>query len=216
MKNPAFLDKKSPYHTQANEFPISLIPDGTNVIMDLGCSSGWIGQNLLEMNKAAEVVGVEIFEPAAQEAMKCYKAVHVGNIEVLTLDYSSYFDVVICGDILEHLKEPFSTIRKIYCWLKDGELIVCSVPNVRYWRVWRDLVFRGVWQYTSEGILDQTHLRFFTTRSFKKMLTEACFAIQYEGMRIAVGLKQQAFNRLTFGLFEEFLGFQILISAQKT
>ncbi|MCK4783740.1 MAG: hypothetical protein KAV87_08325, partial [Desulfobacteraceae bacterium] len=81
---------------------------------------------------------------------------------------------------------------------------------------WRDLVFRGVWQYTSEGILDRTHLRFFTTSTFKKMLTDASFIIEYEGMRIAVGPKQRAFNRLTFGLFKEFLGFQILISARKT
>jgi 2-polyprenyl-3-methyl-5-hydroxy-6-metoxy-1,4-benzoquinol methylase len=184
--------------------------------MDLGCASGKLGRILIEQKKAVELVGVEIFEPAAREAIKCYKTVHIGDIEELNMDYNNYFDLVICGDVLEHLKEPFEVVRKIHCWLKKGGRIICSVPNVRYWRIWRDLVFRGNWEYTKEGILDQTHLRFFTTRSFKKMLTDASFVVEYEDMRIAIGPKQQAFNRLTFGVFKEFLGIQMLISARKS
>jgi SAM-dependent methyltransferase len=90
------------------------------------------------------------------------------------------FDVAVCGDILEHLKEPRRVIDQIYQWLKPGGLIVCSVPNVRYWRVWQDVIFRGEWKYTTEGIMDQTHLRFFTRRSFRRMLTDASFVIQDE------------------------------------
>lgn len=215
MKNPAFQDGQSPYYTQTKGFLLPLIPDGLNVIMDIGCGSGSLGQKLLQMNKAAELIGVEIYEPAATNAMKIYKTVHIGDFEEMNLDYRGYFDVVICGDILEHLKDPHKALLKIYHCLKHGGLIVCSVPNVRYWRIWRDLIFRGVWRYTSEGILDQTHLRFFTTRTFREMLTAAKFAVEYEGMRIAVGVKQETFNRLTLGLFKEFLGRQLLFTARK-
>lgn len=215
MKNPNYIDENDSYYTQNKEYLYDLVLDGPNVVMDLGCASGRLGQKLLQLNKAVELVGVELFEPAAREAMKYYKSVHVGDIEELSLDYNSYFDIVICGDVLEHLKEPYKIIGKIHCWLKKGGLIICSVPNVRYWRILRDLIFRGKWDYTSEGIMDQTHLRFFTARSFKKNLTEASFVIEREDMRIAVGPKQKAFNRLTCGVFKEFLGIQMLISARK-
>lgn len=215
MKTPQFTDEKSPYYTQTKEFLLHLISDGPNVVMDIGCASGRLGQKLLQLKKAVELVGVELFEPAAREAAKCYKAVHIGDIEELSLGYNSYFDIVLCGDVLEHLKEPSKVVSKIHCWLKPRGRIICSVPNVRYWRIWRDLVFRGKWEYTSEGILDQTHLRFFTTRSFKKILADASFIVEYEDMRIAVGPRQEAFNRLTFGAFKEFLGRQMLISARK-
>jgi len=216
MINQSFQDTGDPYYNQEKRFFLDLVPDGPNVVLDLGCGSGRAGKVLLESHKAAEVVGVEIFELAAQEARKFYKAVHIGDIEDLELPYSQHFDIVLCGDVLEHLKEPGSVVRRIQSWLKDGGRIVCCVPNVRYWRVWTDLVFRGNWQYTHEGIMDRTHLRFFTTRSFKKMLTDASFRIEYEGMRIAKGPKQQAFNRLTRGVFREFLGYQMLISARKS
>ena len=63
--------------------------------------------------------------------------------------------------------------------------------------------------------MDQTHLRFFTTKSIKRMLNKACFVIEQEDMRIAVGPKQHIFNQMTFGIFKEFLGFQILMTARK-
>jgi len=161
------------------------------------------------------MVGIEIFEAAATEARSHYKTVHVGDVEELDLAYRRHFDVVICGDVLEHLKEPFKVLEVIHRCLKDDGLIVCCVPNVRYWRVWMNLALRGNWDYTAEGIMDQTHLRFFTTRSFKKLLTTASFAVLDHEMRIARGPKQRGFNRLTGGIFEEFLGIQMIMTARK-
>lgn len=215
MKNPAHQKAHDDYYVQEKGYMLHLIPKGPNVILDLGCGAGRVGKALMGSGKAVEVHGVEIFEPAAKEAMKHYKAVHVGDIESMELDYDRYFDIIICGDVLEHLKEPSKVVERARGWLKDSGRLVCCVPNVRYWRIWRDLIFRGNWEYTTEGIMDQTHLRFFTTRSFKKLLTEASFVIQDEDMRIAEGIKQETFNRLTFGAFKEFLGFQMLITAHK-
>lgn len=215
MKNPTFQEASDDYYVQEKKFLFHLIPDGPNVVMDLGCGAGRVGKGLLESNKAAEIVGVEIFEPAANEALKCYKTVHVGDIENMDLAYDKHFDVVICGDILEHLKDPFKIVERARHWLKDSGRLVCCVPNVRYWRVWSDLVFRGKWEYKSEGIMDQTHLRFYTRRSFKALLKNASFVVQDEEMRIALGPKQLAVNRVTWGIFEEFLGIQMLFTARK-
>jgi hypothetical protein len=76
-------------------------------------------------------------------------------------------------------------------------------------------MLRGRWDYVAEGMMDNTHLRFFTTRSFKKLLHDSGFEVESQRMRIAPGPKQRAANRLTFGLFEEFLGFQMLMTAYR-
>jgi 2-polyprenyl-3-methyl-5-hydroxy-6-metoxy-1,4-benzoquinol methylase len=215
VKNDAFLDPNAEYYLQEKRFMFHLFPKGPNKVLDLGCGAGRVGKMLLDSGRAVEVVGVEIFALAAAEARKHYKCVHVGDVEGMTLDYHDCFDVVICGDVLEHLKEPEKVVKEIYRWLKPGGLIVCCVPNIRYWRISRNLILKGDWEYVSQGIMDQTHLRFFTTKSLRRMLNKASFVIEREDMRIANGPKQRAFNRLTFGVFKEFLGFQILMTARK-
>jgi 2-polyprenyl-3-methyl-5-hydroxy-6-metoxy-1,4-benzoquinol methylase len=216
MKNPAFNDPSVSYYVQEKRFLFHLIPDGPNRVLDLGCAAGRLGDALLECGKAAELYGVEIFPAAAEKAAKSYKHVHVGDIEEMTLEYDNFFDVIICGDVLEHLKNPDKVLGHARRWLKDSGTLVCCVPNVRYWKVWRDLVFGGDWAYAQEGIMDQTHLRFFTTKSFRRMLESQGFIVKKQDMRMAVGPKQEWFNRLTGGLFRDVLGFQMLFAAVKT
>jgi len=215
MINESYPEEKNDYYNQSKAFLWEFIPDGPNVILDVGCASGRLGQKLLELNKASHLVGVEMFEPAAKEAMKNYDAVHVADIETLQLDYDKYFDVVVCSDILEHLKEPFNTLARIHKWLKNEGLLVCCVPNIRYWRILKDLVLWGEWRYEKWGILDHTHLRFFTVRSLKQMLSDASFKVVSENLRYVDSPRKMALNRMTLGLFKEFFGFQILISARK-
>jgi ubiquinone/menaquinone biosynthesis C-methylase UbiE len=97
MKNQSWANSVDPYYNREKRFLFHLIPDGPNVILDCGCGSGAMGKKLMEVKKASEVIGVEIFEPAAKKAMDFYKQVHVGNIEEMTLEYDGYFDVVICA-----------------------------------------------------------------------------------------------------------------------
>lgn len=213
MINSSYLNPNDDYYQADGKELRALIPDGPNVVMDLGCASGRLGRDLLEAGKAGRIVGVEIFEPAAGQAMRHYDAVHVGDIETLELDYEGYFDVVVCGDILEHLREPDRILGKIRRWLKDEGLLVCCVPNLRNWKIIMDLTFMGEWRYAGCGILDQTHLRFFTARSFKRMLHDNSFGVVYQGF--IYGPKAAAFDRATLGLFQEFFGYQILMSARK-
>jgi 2-polyprenyl-3-methyl-5-hydroxy-6-metoxy-1,4-benzoquinol methylase len=214
MKNQSWANAVDPYYNQEKRFLFHLIPDGPNVILDCGCGAGAMGKKLMEIKKASEVIGVEIFEPPAKKAMEFYQRVHVGNIEEMPLEYDGYFDVVICGDVLEHLVEPKKMVQRLHGMLKPGGLIVCCLPNVRHARVLKNLLIRGDWHYESEGIMDQTHLRFFTTKSFHRLLSEASFVVEEQGMQI-YDARHRLINRLTFGFFQEFLGFQFYFLARK-
>jgi len=214
MENKAFRNSSDQYYNWFKSGIASLIPEGHHVILDVGCAAGVLGRRLKELNKAKEMVGVEIFKEAADEAEKYYDTIYRGDIEELILPYEAYFDFVVCADILEHVRDPWNILRQIHTWLKnDGSLIIC-IPNVRYWKVLRDLVFHGNWEYTDAGILDKTHLRFFTRRSFLEPLAEVGFEVQYMRMEIS-GIKHEIANRITLRCFQEFMGKQITIMAKK-
>jgi len=160
------------------------------------------------------LIGIEIYQPAAQKALEYYDRVFVGDIETLNLTYQSYFDYVICGDILEHLIDPWLVVQKIHIWLKTQGLVITSIPNIRYWQFLIDLIFKGKWEYQAEGLLDQTHLRFFTRKAACQLFTENSFQIMHQKMLVK-GRKKTLFNKFTFQIFEEFVGEQIIIIAQK-
>lgn len=215
MENKAFSDKDARYYNIEKSRLLPLIPDGSNSVLDLGCANGRLGRNLRQLNKASELVGVEIFEPAAQEAAKYYDKIYQGDIEQLQLTYREHFDFVICADILEHLRDPMVVVDRIHGWLKNNGTLISCVPNVRYWRVIRDLILLGKWEYVEAGILDSTHLRFFTRNTFIEMLKKANFNITHQEM-VIYGGKHNFVNRFTLGLFEEFMGYQVIVSAKKS
>lgn len=95
----------------------------------------------------------------------------------MSFDFKKYFDYIICADILEHLSDPWVILNKIHKWLKDDGKIIVTLPNIRNYRILKDLVFLGKWEYKESGILDKTHLRFFTKSSFSKALSRADFEI---------------------------------------
>lgn len=214
MQNTAFLEKDAHYYVRLKWWMLPLIKDGPNSVMDLGCASGVMGRKLLDVGKAGEVHGVEIFPEAAEESSRYYNEVHVGDIESMDLEYESKFDYVICGDILEHLKDPYSVVRRIHQWLKPGGSLFVCVPNVRNYNVVIDLILHGRWEYRDAGIMDRTHMRFFTRSSCSAMLSDAGFEVYHREMVIE-GPKKNFANRLTLGLFEEFLGVQTFCCGRK-
>ncbi len=214
MKNTVFIDPAARYYNIEKKWIVSAIPEGPHSILDLGCGTGKLGRKLLELGKADEVVGVEIYEPAAEEAAKYYSRVYREDLESLSLECQKAFDFVVCGDILEHLRNPRVILDRIGAWLRDGGILICSIPNIRYWYILWNLLFVGRWDYTEAGILDNTHLRFFTRRTFLEMLNDADFHVLTQEMWIS-GRKKNLANRLTLGVFKEFLGSQIIVTARR-
>lgn len=214
MENRCHQDANSRYYNFEKSRFHGLIREGPNVVLDLGCGSGQLGKRLIDLNRAAEVVGVEIFESAAFNASKYYSKVITGDIENLELSYHEYFDYIVCGDILEHLRDPWTTLHRVHGWLKPDGALIASIPNIRYWRVLRDLVLKGRWEYVDSGIMDITHLRFFTRRTFTEALEGNGFSISKCEFWVD-GKRQGFFNRITYGFFQEFLGSQFMVLAVK-
>ncbi len=156
---------------------IEVIPLGKHRVLEVGCAEGATGMALKNNGCASEVVGIELIPEVAATAEKKLDHVVCGDVEKLTLHEPWFieksFDYIICGDILEHLKDPWEQLKRLLGLLKPGGKIIVSLPNVRCYRVSFPLIFSGDWNYRDAGILDSTHLRFFTKKTSIQMLTEA-------------------------------------------
>lgn len=164
------------YYSQERSDAESLIPEGAKRILDVGCGEGMLGKRLLEKG-AQEVFGIEIEPQVAERAKENLSGVVCGNLEEIDIPFErAYFDCIILTDILEHLKDPLSALKKFKGYLNDSGVIVASIPNVRYYGVINMLV-NGRWEYRDSGILDRGHLRFFTMKEIEYLFNDAGFEI---------------------------------------
>jgi len=211
------LNKNNNYFSDIRWDIISLIPAGNNKILEIGCGTGNTGKTLKEKKKASKVIGIEIIEQAAKQAEKNLDKVFNTDIEVFDLQFTAeYFDYIILADILEHLHNPLAILEKLKKYIKKNGWIIASIPNVRYWKVIRDLVIKGEWTYRPDGILDDTHLRFFTKKSIIKLFQLAGFSVDVIKPRFELQPKKNdiLINNWTLGLFEEFWTMQYIIMAK--
>jgi 2-polyprenyl-3-methyl-5-hydroxy-6-metoxy-1,4-benzoquinol methylase len=214
-KAKTIFNKPDDYYSEDRDDMAALIEAGDNVVLEIGCGKGNTGLILREKNTASKLVGVEINPEMAAAAGKVFDQVICGNVEDMELPgkYGPY-DYVICGDVLEHLHNPWATLKKVHMVVKPGGFIIASIPTIRNWRVMRDLVFKGEFTYRESGTLDITHLRFFTKKSIRKLFEESNFKV----LRIepnTFGTKASLVNNVTFGIFEEFLTLRYLVKAKR-
>jgi 2-polyprenyl-3-methyl-5-hydroxy-6-metoxy-1,4-benzoquinol methylase len=168
-------------YVELNEHPqggharlLELVGSGKRVL-DVGCSSGYLAQPLVERN--CTVVGIERDQAAAEVARDICSEVVVGDVEKLVLPFPrESFDVVLCGDLIEHLHDPDGFLERVRPLLAREGLLVLTTPNVANWAIRLGLLF-GRWRYTNRGILDRTHLHFFTRRTLVEALERARYRI---------------------------------------
>jgi len=132
-------------------------------VLELGCSTGYIGE-ILARDKNCRVWGVEADALAAEEARALGMTVYQGSLEDPTFRASveGPFDVVIATDVLEHLADPEPVLMHIKDWLGQGGRAIIAVPNIATWTMRVQLMLYGDFEYQESGLLDRTHLHFFT------------------------------------------------------
>jgi len=207
---------KGYYSNQRREM-VCFIPIDTNKILDIGCGSGEFGEYLKSKRKV-EAWGIEICKEVAEEAMAKLDRVLIGDIENDNIQLPpNYFDCIIFNDVLEHLKYPWIVLRKMRDYLKPDGYIVASIPNVRYFNNVKNLLKDKEWTYRDEGILDKTHIRFFTEKGIKDMFNICEYrVVRIEGIRgIEFPWKFRLFNRIMLRAFEDMRYLQFAIVAQK-
>jgi 2-polyprenyl-3-methyl-5-hydroxy-6-metoxy-1,4-benzoquinol methylase len=146
-------------------------------VLDVGCDTGYLGRVLITMSNT--VSGVEVNPVSAEEARQHLTKVLVADLEGADLvgEFGAgSFDVVVFGDVLEHLKDPLQVLRQARPLLAPGGSVVISTPNVAHGDV-RLALLGGRFDYSKVGILDDTHLRFFTRDSLVTFLHDAGFVL---------------------------------------
>ena len=158
------------YYALAREDMLKYVPEGARTVLEVGCSAGYFGRALKELKPDREVWGIEINETAAEQAKANIDKVLVGGVETVLDELpEGYFDCVVFNDVLEHLVDPELVLRKLIRNIAPGGAVVASIPNVRYFPVLFRLILRKEWHYVDNGVLDRTHLRFFTVKSIREM-----------------------------------------------
>ncbi len=172
--------KTTKYFDSQREDMLKYIPRNTKTSIEFGCGTGGFSA-LVKTRFKAEAWAVEINEEIARKAAEKLDKVIIGDaIESLGEIPNHFFDCVILFDILEHLYDPMSFLRILKTKLSDHGVVVASIPNIRYYRTFKQLVIHGNWDYKDQGILDRTHLRFFTRKSIVKMFN----ALDYHILRM--------------------------------
>jgi 2-polyprenyl-3-methyl-5-hydroxy-6-metoxy-1,4-benzoquinol methylase len=140
-------------------------------VLDVGCSSGYLARPLTE--QGCVVIGIELDSDAARIARDVCEQVVVGDVEQMELPFDdSSFDVILCGDLIEHLRDPGRFLARVRPLLREEGRLVLSTPNVGNWAL-RLSLLAGRWQYTERGLLDHTHVHLFTRKTLMDTLRRA-------------------------------------------
>ncbi len=202
------------YYNNRRENFFRFLPDRLGRVLEAGCGAGVLGKRLKDEGRADYVCGIELSRHAAALAAKRIDKVIVGDLDTLPLhELRGPFDTLIFADVLEHLNNPWDVLHNLRAGLRDGGCVVASIPNIRYYKVIRQIV-RDEWRYDSDGILDRTHLRFFSLSSIVDLFTLAGFEI----VEIGREAKSTRWSRLLAKLdkrVEDFVTIQYYVRARK-
>jgi GT2 family glycosyltransferase/ubiquinone/menaquinone biosynthesis C-methylase UbiE len=166
------IQSRSDYYGKPRPEVARLVPESARDVVDVGCAGGGLGRTIREMRPNAKVRGIEPVEEAAMVAKTVLDDVAVGSAESMMPEGWPRPDCVVFSDVLEHTKDPWAVLRQWRGVLAPGGTLVVSLPNVAHESVLSGLR-RGRWDYADEGVLDRTHLRFFTRVSAIE-LVEGC------------------------------------------
>lgn len=212
-----YAAKDSQYFANARREIVPWLPKRCTTVLELGCGNGATLKWLKAGGHCQTTCGIELFAEAAQQAAQGVDQVLQGNIETMEPVWpEGHFDLILCLDVLEHLVDPWRVLARLQPLLRPGGRLIASIPNVRNWHALAPLLFAGRWQYAETGILDKTHLRFFTHDSAVQLVAGSGLQVTaVERLPLNQPGNSRLANRLTLGLLRDFLTLQFLIVADK-
>jgi len=196
------LAKPEIYFNVVRKEMLPFVPKEAKIILEIGCGDGNFGSLLLR-NGATEVWGIEYEKEQGEAAKKIMTKIFVGDVSEQLLNLpDQYFDAIVCNDVLEHLIDPYTVINRLRPKLKKDGIMISSIPNIRYFRNLFDFFFNKNWDYTDSGIMDKTHLRFFTYKSIRKMFESNGYeVIKMEGINPTKSVRPLIWNMFLLGSF---------------
>jgi len=187
------------FHKKRPEM-LKYIPESALKILEVGCAEGTFCSTLRRIDR--EIWGLEMNPDAAREARAVCQFVLVGDFDTVFEQLpKDYFDCVIFNDVLEHMYSPWDTIKLVKSLLSPTGVLVTSIPNFRFISNIIEIISQGEFKYKpGGGILDDTHIRFFTQKSMQRMFEEQGYEVlQKEGINERNDWKMKLVNLISLG-----------------
>lgn len=213
------MNKNKNYFSYNREEMISFVPDKIKCLLDVGCGEGNFVSLLMEKLKF-EAWGIEINEEISKKASNkgVFERIINSSVESAILELpDNYFDCIVFNDVLEHLINPKEVLLAIKSKITEDGIIVASIPNVRYLPNLYQLLIHKDWKYDERGgILDETHLRFFTKKSMMRLFENCGFEIiNIVGINPIEIFKYKIVFAVTMGKLSDTKYLQFAITARK-
>lgn len=198
------VTKPTGYYSNKRPEMLGFIPENSKKILEAGCGEGVFASEVKKLMNA-EVWGLELDPESAKLAETKIDKVLVGDLsDTVPQLPENYFDCIIFNDVLEHLVNPYDILNRLHKNLSPNGVIVCSIPNVRYWRVFKKYIFGKQWQYEDNGVMDRTHLRFFTKKSIYDMFENLNYeVVKMKGLKPTPSVMFHIINTLTFSYIND-------------
>lgn len=211
-----YRDKPSGYFGGSRSDIVDLLATGPqSAILELGCGAGGTGRAAVAAGKAGSYVGIELDESAAAIASQHLTEVLVGDVGDIDLSpLEGIFDALIISEVLEHLTDPWTTLDRLVRCLKPEGVVFASSPNIAHWQVLRDL-WLGRFVYAEVGVMDKTHLRWFTPDSYREMFEKAGVDVVEVRALTPLRWKARTVDALTGGRFRHLFMSQIMITGRR-
>lgn len=176
-KPPGYESKHDGYFEAVRSEMLPFVPSDCKRVLDVGCGRGNFGK-LLKQTRPVEVWGIEPVAAAAVVAATQLDFVIEGAFTPDANLPPASFDAIFFNDVLEHLLDPAAALRQARTLLGPGGVVIASIPNIRFFPTQWEVVVRGEWRYEDSGIMDRTHLRFFTRKSILALFADNSFRVE--------------------------------------
>lgn len=203
------------YFTNARPEIQNMVPSNVKKVLDVGCGEGVFGAGLKQKLNCT-VWGIEPNSDAATRAEQ-----HLDKVfphffeEAFPKINGEQFDCICFNDVLEHMIDPWKCLRDSKALLHKKAVVIASLPNVLYYHTFFKILLSKDWRYEESGIMDSTHLRWFTKKSLLRMFEECSYeVISIKGLTPAKTIKMRLLSLISLGYFSEMKYPQLVVIAK--